>query len=269
MASQPLVFKASELKQIQTSSQLIVAKLAHNYPLPIALGQLNSFSFPFAQITVDTTDAQVQMLARGANLLLATASENSINLVVRDKQEPQRFILLTLEPRKLKLAPSYQFLIPQLLREQQLLQQTQLSSSTYLAQLASLLRASVEQLQQGKVFVRGSESYSEQNFLYTQVPLSPDNLTLLELSKLQSYAPLTCGQGQLQVSKIREFQPQNPYYAGIQIKSFWLENISGTPLVWQASLCTQPNVLAAVLLSQATLYPAAKAKVVLLEQVSY
>ncbi|WP_222986801.1 hypothetical protein [Psittacicella melopsittaci] len=255
----------------QTSKQIVLANFGASYQLRIALDQLNSITLPFGQIVADTIDPQVQMLARGSDLLIATSASEKVTIVVRDGEQPDSALTLILVPKNID-PQNYQIVVPQLFSGQMLLNLGDISVNDYLAQLSRLVRYTVEATNAVTPIAQASKrQYSLTNF-YLNVPyLTPQVLDLVDITPKQGspYLPLLCGIGLLKFSEMREFQPRNLYYSGIKVRSFWVENISSIDFIWQALSCTQANVMAAVMVTGEKLLPGEKSQIVLLEQINY
>ncbi|RIY36746.1 hypothetical protein CKF58_05720 [Psittacicella hinzii] len=271
-SSQSFISSSSANKE-QTPATIILADFKQNYPLKIAIGKLNSISLPFTDLVADTVDPQVQLLARGNDLLVATNTTADITLVVRDKNQPQHSLTLTLRPQKIP-ATNYQIVIAQLLTPQFLLNQADLTSDDYMGSLSRLLRSAVEVLQQHKPLSQAKVlNYHVSNFVLPATnSLNPKNTELVEISnpkKPAYYDPLTCALYSLERSQIREFQPRNMYYSGIKVKAILLHNTSDLAIEFLANNCTQPNVMAAVLVGKQVILPQQQSWLVLLEQLGY
>lgn len=263
--------------KVVTGGQVLVAKLHHNYPLHIGVGVLNTITLPFPEIIVDTVDQQVQLLSRGSDLLVATSNYSEISLVVRNKQTPDQAITLTLQPKQTP-AINVKVVVLSLLAPQFMLNQSELSNADYLLQLSRLMRSTIETIQRKQAIPKASHSsYNLNNFVLTSHYLSPFDVKLSELSlktrelDQAKNQVLTCMRHQLQIKDLRIFQPQNIYYAGIQLKLLTVANPTTEVIKFNPQACTQPNTMATVLygVAKQEILPAQEGQILLVEQLQY
>lgn len=253
-------------------SQTIMVELDSNHPLEIAQGKLNLIKLPFKEMTVDTV-SDVELIARGNTLLVAPSNWQAITVIISNKNQPDQNITLTLLPQSIP-SVSYNIVIPSLVQAQTLLNNPKVTLDDYMAQLSRLLRHVAEVVQQQQSISRGAvRAYAEKNFKFNSSQLNPKALNIIDITndKLANphYEPITCHPEQLQITKNQVFQPVNPYFAGIRIRYVEFTNTSNQVFEYEPSSCSQPNVMAASLLSFNKLVPAVTGKLILLEKISY
>lgn len=257
--------------ETKKTNPFIIATLHQNHRLQIAVGELNTINLPFKKSSVETT-SQAQLQNKNGNLFVATNDFEPISVVVTNESQPEQSITLTLKP-VISQASTYVILLPEILKQQSLLNLPDLNSELYNREISRLMRFSAEHLLQKSYRVKKAKhsKYSVDNFQIKSNQINSQNLNLLQLSTKAnpSYPELSCFPESLKVKRVTEYQPENFFFNEIKVKKIELQNESVDVLEFDYPSCLQANVIAASFFGNIQLTPLEKASLITFEIVTY